>query len=172
MKQKKLQRQIANKWIFGVCSGLAEYLNIDVILVRVLFILLLLASAPAAIIGYLLLAVMIPANDENTDYAANTDDKVTSTGGKSESGDNSNVFLGTLLIVIGLIFLFDDFFAWISWKKLWPVILIVLGIHFVLQSFGKDEDEIVVNDTSADAGGNNETAKQNGSAEPDETGIE
>ena len=36
--EKKLQRDTTNKVIGGVCSGLANYFNIDISLMRVLFI--------------------------------------------------------------------------------------------------------------------------------------
>ena len=37
---KKLYKKTSEKKICGVCAGLAEYLNIDVTVVRVLFVLL------------------------------------------------------------------------------------------------------------------------------------
>lgn len=66
-KAKKLYRSNTDKKIAGVCGGLGEYLNIDSTVIRVIFIVLLIISAvfPAAI-GYLLMAMVIPAKpDEN-----------------------------------------------------------------------------------------------------------
>lgn len=38
--EKKLQRSQTDKWIAGVCGGLAEYYGIDVLLVRLIFFIL------------------------------------------------------------------------------------------------------------------------------------
>ena len=62
MENRKLSRNSMNKVIGGVCSGLAEYFNIDVVLVRVLFA----ASFLFAGVGgglYLLLWLVVPANN-------------------------------------------------------------------------------------------------------------
>lgn len=64
-KQKKLYRSNKDKKIAGVCAGLGDYLNIDPTVVRVLFILLLIVTAVfPAVIGYLLMAMIIPANPD------------------------------------------------------------------------------------------------------------
>lgn len=34
---KKLQRSSANKKIFGVCAGFAEYFDVDVTIIRIIF---------------------------------------------------------------------------------------------------------------------------------------
>ena len=59
---KVLRRNAFNKVFGGVCSGLADYFNLDVVLVRVLFA----ASFLFAGIGgglYLLLWLIVPANN-------------------------------------------------------------------------------------------------------------
>ena len=59
---KVLRRNVFNKVLGRVCSGLADYFNLDVVLVRVLFA----ASFLFAGIGgglYLLLWLIVPANN-------------------------------------------------------------------------------------------------------------
>jgi len=55
---KKLYRNTNNKMIAGVCSGLAEYINIDPTVVRVIWALLCLTSI--GLIAYLICALIIP----------------------------------------------------------------------------------------------------------------
>ena len=55
---KKLYRNTNNKMIAGVCSGLAEYINIDPTVVRVIWALLSLTSI--GLIAYLICALIIP----------------------------------------------------------------------------------------------------------------
>ncbi len=59
---KKLYRDFQGGWVGGVCAGLADYLTLDVTLVRVLFVvgLVLTGVFPLALV-YLVLWAMIPA---------------------------------------------------------------------------------------------------------------
>lgn len=56
---KKLYRARKGKWIAGVCSGLAKYFNIDPKLVRVFFIVMVLAFSSSLIV-YIILMIVIP----------------------------------------------------------------------------------------------------------------
>jgi phage shock protein PspC (stress-responsive transcriptional regulator) len=169
MKHKKLHRDVANKWIFGVCSGLGKYLNADPLLIRIAFILLLFASAPAAILIYLVFAAVMPAEDVLTDYRDESGniENVNTDGIIEKSSEKNDIFLGLLLITLGVIFLLDDFFPWISLKKLWPVILIFLGIYFVVQSFGNNDDDVIIYENISED--NKEPENSNGTTEPNET---
>jgi phage shock protein PspC (stress-responsive transcriptional regulator) len=57
---KRLYRSNDERWVAGVCSGLGEYFGIDPVLVRVLWIILSLASLGIGVVGYLLLWIVIP----------------------------------------------------------------------------------------------------------------
>ena len=57
--KKKIYRDVDNKSIAGVCSGLAEYLDIDVILVRVIMLVALIAWSAGFWI-YLILWIVVP----------------------------------------------------------------------------------------------------------------
>ncbi len=58
---KRLYRNPSDKVLGGVCSGLASYFNIDVLIVRVLFVLGFLLSAGTIVtLGYLILWIVIP----------------------------------------------------------------------------------------------------------------
>ncbi|WP_372640952.1 PspC domain-containing protein [Ancylomarina sp.] len=58
--KKKLQRS-SNKMIAGVCAGIAEYLGLDVTVVRVAYVLLSIFSAGfPGLIVYLILMFVMP----------------------------------------------------------------------------------------------------------------
>ncbi|MCC8424236.1 PspC domain-containing protein [Mucilaginibacter sp. UR6-11] len=57
--EKKLQRDEHNKMIAGVCAGLADYLSIDVTLIRVLFVLTLVLHG-CGLIPYIVLWIIMP----------------------------------------------------------------------------------------------------------------
>jgi phage shock protein C len=61
--EKRLTLSSTDKKIAGVCGGLAEYLNVDPTLVRVVFIALAVAGGPGLLL-YLLLWMVIPAENE------------------------------------------------------------------------------------------------------------
>jgi len=56
---KRLYRSKNNKIIAGVCSGIAEYFNIDPTIVKLLWLLLAL-SGGAGVIAYIIAWVIIP----------------------------------------------------------------------------------------------------------------
>ena len=57
---RRLTRHADDKWFGGVCSGLAEYLGMDVTLVRVLTALLVVFGFGTAIVAYLVAWVLVP----------------------------------------------------------------------------------------------------------------
>ena len=59
--RRQLKRLTKNKLIGGVCAGLAEYFQIDVALIRVLFVLLT-CFVGGGILCYLLLWIFLPAD--------------------------------------------------------------------------------------------------------------
>ena len=57
---KPLTRSARNTMIAGVCAGLAEYLNIDPTVVRLLFVLGFFLTGPGIFVAYLVMAVVVP----------------------------------------------------------------------------------------------------------------
>ncbi len=56
---KKLYRSKENKMLAGVCGGLADYLEIDVSIIRIAFAVGSLLAC-IALIGYIIAAIIIP----------------------------------------------------------------------------------------------------------------
>lgn len=57
---KPLTRSKSNRMIAGVWAGLADYLNIDPTVVRLLFVLGFFLAGPGIIIAYLIMAIVTP----------------------------------------------------------------------------------------------------------------
>lgn len=66
MEPKKLYRDTQNQSIGGVCSGLAEYLNMDVSTVRILMVLVVLFTG-VGIIPYIVLWIVLPIKPIGTE---------------------------------------------------------------------------------------------------------
>lgn len=60
-KKRRMYRDIDNKLIAGVCSGIAAYFNIDVIIIRVLFIILFFVGYGSMAVIYILLWIFVPS---------------------------------------------------------------------------------------------------------------
>ena len=61
MNQPKiLTRSKSNRMIAGVCAGIADYLNIDPTVVRLLFVLGFFAAHVGLVIAYLIMAMVTP----------------------------------------------------------------------------------------------------------------
>ena len=59
-KMSKLVKNKYNKMLFGVCSGLADWLNIDATLVRLAFVIGAFLTGSLLFWIYLLLAIILP----------------------------------------------------------------------------------------------------------------
>ena len=57
---KELRRSIRDKKICGVCGGLASYFNIDSTFVRILFVVMILASVGWGLLLYIILCILLP----------------------------------------------------------------------------------------------------------------
>jgi phage shock protein C len=63
MEPKKLYRSSTNKMICGVCQGIAEYINIDPTVVRLLWVIF--SMFCVGIIVYIVAAIIMPIKEES-----------------------------------------------------------------------------------------------------------
>ena len=61
---KRIYRSKTERMIAGVCGGLAEYINIDPTIVRIIWALVALSGA--GVMLYLICALIIPEKPDNT----------------------------------------------------------------------------------------------------------
>lgn len=123
--QKRLRKSRTNRILFGVCGGLGEYLNIDPVIIRLIFILSFLLGGWGFLI-YIIAAIIMPGSPR-TEAAPESEERI--------SSENSKIILGSALILLGLYALlrttgFLHFFSFfgITHEFIIPLILIVLGI--------------------------------------------
>lgn len=139
MENKKLERNPMNQVLGGVCSGLADYFNLDVALVRVLFVIALLFASFGFWL-YIILWIVLPQKKVDFGFGQQTVDV-----GQQSDGNNkklTSVVTGIIVIIVGLVFLINNFvpIAWV-WK-LWPLILVAIGIVMIYKASKKgDSDE-------------------------------
>lgn len=142
--EKKLERNEQNKMIAGVASGLADYLYVDVTIIRIAFILLAVFGFSGVLI-YIVMWIAIPEKPFLQNYPNfDTNYKVSEEPfnvyttppnpiiipEKKKSG-NGRIIAGIILIFVGGYFLLNELDIlpeWFSIFKLWPVVLIAMGL--------------------------------------------
>ena len=99
-KTERYYKSRKDKVIDGVCSGLAEYLAVDVTLVRILCLLSIFVNG-IGFLAYLIAMIIVPANpDHSKDKRIRKD---------------TSVYWGIILIVLGLYFIADKVFPHFYW---------------------------------------------------------
>ncbi|GJM40097.1 MAG: hypothetical protein DHS20C20_03790 [Ardenticatenaceae bacterium] len=138
MSENKLTRSETDKMLAGVCGGLAEYLNLDPVWVRLLFVLLLFASGIGGPI-YLVLWVIMPreavAGESGSAVLQDNFDDLSQTVSDKVSRLNRPSTVGTILILFGIYFLMSQF-GWLDWLNgvvFWSVALIGGGIFLLMR---------------------------------------
>lgn len=139
---RRLYRSTADRKIWGVCGGLADYFNIDPVIVRVVFFILIFASG-IAILAYIVLAIVTPSAPASSTQQPNLTPPPASNSVTSQAPDQKNApavtarsstsgafVAGVILIVIGVVALLDNLLhlSWLGWSVIGPVILIALGL--------------------------------------------
>ena len=61
---KRLYKIEEGKKLDGVCGGMAEYLNVDPTLIRLVWALVTMGTAGLGIVGYIVCAVIMPKKSE------------------------------------------------------------------------------------------------------------
>jgi phage shock protein C len=146
---KKLFRDKQNASVGGVCAGLAEYFNLDVTLVRAAFLIALFGFGTGFLL-YIILWVVMPekpfspfAQDSATvDYTVNeegTAEPVNSQSKPKKKERNDSVIGGLILLSLGIVFLADELVPWFSFNKMWPLILVAIGIGILWNQNKKSE---------------------------------
>jgi phage shock protein C len=149
----RLYRSRNDRVLFGVAGGVADWLDVDPALVRIVFALLLFAGG----IGFLLYIIMAIVVPEEPAYvgappmpgespampAAEPGAPPTAPAGywvddraarraarraqRSESGGRGVVIFGAILIIVGAWFLLRRYVTWLDGDLLGPIVLIVIG---------------------------------------------
>ena len=123
---KRLYRSMHDRWISGVCGGVAEYFRIDSTIVRILWVVFTITGG-VGILLYIAAMIIIPL--ETTGEIA-----------VKRKGTDNKMFWGILLLALGLIFLLQSFhwrfWAWYGidfWRFVIPLVIIALGVFLIFK---------------------------------------
>lgn len=136
--EKRLYRIKNNQTqLGGVAQGLSEYFNIDLTLVRILFVILFFTPVPS-FLTYLILWAILPEKESygSETFIDNSINQPSNFSIMSQQSKNGNLVGGAVLIILGIIFSFRTFFdinLFSYLGKLWPLILVGLGVWMIVR---------------------------------------
>jgi len=137
---KKLYRSQRQKVFGGVCGGVAEYFELDPVIVRILFVLAALTLG-TGFLAYIIAMIIIPkqeyvyeeAQNMNKEYAESrsTDYSQNYQHENVEYPSKTKKFFALALIMIGGLILLDDFVGVLDFEYLFPSMLILGGVFLL-----------------------------------------
>ena len=60
MNNKRLTRSQSDRMLAGICAGLANYMEMDPTVIRLIFVLLFFVTGPGVLLAYLIMAIVVP----------------------------------------------------------------------------------------------------------------
>lgn len=163
---RRLYRSTTDRMISGVSGGIADYFDVDPVLVRVAWLLLAFLTAGVFAVAYLLLWIIVPLEETRLGISPKTHPtepetpspetpfneressdppELAATGAEpTRAGEtprrrlrrrDRHVWVGVLLILIGLVLLMDNLnlIWWLNWRTFWPALLVGLGAILLWQ---------------------------------------
>lgn len=144
--EKRLYRDEQNKMLGGVCAGLAEYFDMDITVMRLIFAFAFFIMG-VGLIPYIILWVVLPRKTYNPFTKPSDPSTVNYIVPPIPPADpnqpfvpiapkrsNGGVIVGAILIIMGSLFLLHefDFFDYWELHRFWPLVLVVLGLALIV----------------------------------------
>lgn len=129
--EKRLYRSRKDKMAAGVCSGVAEYFNIDPTIARVVFAVIAFTSFGTAAIAYFIAMIVIPEapvdmTTTQTEQSSNASEQRFTLNSK-----DSRQTLGFVLIGAGGLILLSRMVNWFDSNMIIAVGIIAVGIFII-----------------------------------------
>lgn len=148
--------------IDGVCGGIAEYFEIDPVLVRIVWVLLFIFGG-MGLLAYILAAIIIPRKpieagtessfEQQTPPPPKEPHPYRRDGQITQPGSKGSLVIGIILVAFGAIFLIDNlsffrgFYIWgwfrhNFWDFIVPGMFIVAGVALLARSSEKNKENV------------------------------
>jgi phage shock protein C len=148
MERHGLYRSRTDRVFGGVAAGIARSLNVETVIIRIIFALLLVFGGGGLLL-YLILWIAIPeepisfyqVNSESADASPLNEEATPESAGVPPvypaRKNNGALIGGLILIAIGALFLIDRLLPNIHFRfqDFWPIIIVIAGIVLIYSSF-------------------------------------
>lgn len=159
MNSQRLYRSRTNKVFAGVCGGLAEYFDVDPIIIRIIFVLMVLFGG-SGILLYIAAIFIVPLKPYvPADFVPQgTEQKQPATASNAK-----NIFGYILIIGGGLLLLANldvfHFFDFIgdAFEYIFPILLIILGMAIIYRRQSEESTESATEEQPPTAGEQTQT---------------
>ncbi|HAD81597.1 MAG: hypothetical protein A2509_09570 [Candidatus Edwardsbacteria bacterium RIFOXYD12_FULL_50_11] len=128
---KRLYRSGRDRVIAGICGGLADYFDIDPLLIRIIFMILALAGGLGIII-YLAAWLIVPGQSLSAGQRETppTPEERNPNMRRNPSG----AVFGILVIILGIGLLLNNYgLFYFKLSLIWPLILIAIGVRLLIR---------------------------------------
>lgn len=140
---QKLFRSRNQKVFAGVCGGLSEYFKVDAVFIRILFVVAFF-SGGLGLIAYLIFWIATP--QEPFKFAPTTSESIYNEGYSStlkeevqEIPHKNKVFLGYLLITIGVVILLGKLIPFFDFTYVLALIFVGMGLFLLFSNMNRAE---------------------------------
>lgn len=136
--KRVLYRPEEGKMIAGVCAGIADYFDIDPVIIRAILVAITIFGGSGLLLYIILWIVMPSESSVGKDSEENIRENVEEikVRAKRFAGKDRNIFLGVIFLIIGFSFLLNNFGVINPWvfSKLWPLVIILLGVMILTRN--------------------------------------
>ncbi len=143
--ERRIYRLRTDRVLAGVASGISRHFRTDPVLIRVLFVAMALVGG-GGILAYIILWAIIPEepygsfeSSASTSTDSNTDNSSSFPEGNVVQARTGSMIAGIVLIVLGALFLADEFLPDFDFGKYWPILLVAIGIVLLFTARSKDK---------------------------------
>jgi len=157
----RLYRSRDDRMLAGVAGGVGEHLNTDPTLVRLAWLLLIPLTGFLALVVYVVMAIVVPEEDEVAPYPGIPQAAPGSPGtwqqpmsraewraqrraARGAAGDTHHwggaVIVGTILVLAGSWALLQQYVPELNWDRFWPFALLALGVVVLALAFSRRDE--------------------------------
>jgi phage shock protein C len=132
---KRLYRSNTHKVIGGVAGGLGDYLDIDPVLIRIAFVVALFFGG-VGLLAYVIAWIIIPEQPRESTMSTPIDPQQSTVPPQPQPPQpprpehrhgHGSIVGGLVLLVIGFLFLAENFLPDFHFGDWWPLVLVAIG---------------------------------------------
>jgi phage shock protein PspC (stress-responsive transcriptional regulator) len=132
--ERRFVRRSYDKVFGGVCSGLADYIGVEVALVRLLTLVgIIVTGLFPGLLLYFLFVIIVPNDTQAYRNPYTTDYSYDEQKSNHSRPSDSRMLLGVALIALGIFLFARMLFSWIDFKYIFAGILILGGLYLIIR---------------------------------------
>lgn len=120
---KRIYRSQDDQLLGGVCKGIANYFDVDVTIIRLVWLLAVVFGG-MGVLAYIIAWVIIPEEPGSGEQFIDVGED------QGQRGDTRTI--GIIVMAIGLFFLFRNIVPHYYFRQAWPLALVFIGLALIV----------------------------------------